>query len=548
MAASHFHSKNPRPAQAKVLAAYGGRPTNRGLAPAINLDRNNMQFKFPELLMSRLGRTATGRAWAMTALHPCGKGELISPLLGDLVGMPDTMTGAVVNPCYPGETYINFDTTLFAEGTLPTELAGTWGIDIVVPPIPEIDYMYRVLYDAGNLRSRWRVVRLPNMDLPPLNYDPAGGTAYNQYTTSTRGTTFASLGYGKARAIGVGHTFELDASATNNQGRVVAAQIEGQWTFDDFTTTDIAVSTGSFVTDVGPPVVTGVAVTTANALTTAATTKLAILSVPTDPQTLIAACPSSYQADAKFGAYSVTKFASPLLGYQFKNTGGDYSVPVAGSGADVAIGAPATGFGIVTDGYNISSPNINNLEAFTPGSGYTTDAVYSTIGDGQDGNTIHPWVSQPSDMMTNVVMFRNLALGTANAISSNSVVHVKSRNYFECVPNAQNPATTPFTHSPAQYDYAALDAVITVGKQLSDAYPASANDLGEMIGTIWDGVKEIAEPIAKTIGGWGIPVVSNIAKEIGSSIHSNADALNARMQQLRHLSNNTHVRSLLGSR
>jgi hypothetical protein len=297
------------------------------------------------------------------------------------------------------------------------------------------------------------------------------------------------------------------------------------------------------------PTVTGTAITSVSIDTTNAVTKMAILSVPTDPQTLIAACPSAYQADAKFGAYAVTKFSSPLLGYQFKNSGDNFSVQFGDQAStDSSLNAPASAFGIVTDGYNVGSPAINNLEAFTPGSGYTTDALFSPIGTGQDGNTIHPWVSTPSDMMTNVVMFRNLALGTSNAISSNSVVHVKSRNYFECVPNAQNPATTPFTHSPAQYDYAALDAVITVGKQLSDAYPASANDLGEMIGTIWDGVKEIAEPIAKAVGGWGIPVVSGIAREIGSSIHTNSDALNARMQQLRHLSNNTHVRSLMGRR
>jgi len=482
----------------------------------------------------------------MTALHPCGKGELISPLLGDLVGMPDTMTGAVVNPCYPGETYINFDSTLFAEGALPTELSGTWGIDVVVPPIPEIDYMYRVIYDTTNVKSRWRVVRLPNMGLP--EFDDPTPTPPNQYLTTTRGITFASLGYGKARAIGVGHTFELDASATNNQGRVVAAQIEGQWTFQDFSVPQTTVTSADFVTDIGPPQTKAPAVTNVDSISSGAVTKLMVLNVPTDPQTLIAACPSSYQADAKFGAYAVTKFASPLLGYQFKNTGNDFSYKVNEEDVlDVSTNAPATAFGIVTGGYNSEIPIVANLEAFAQGSAYTTDARYAPIGpDSTDGNVIHPWVSMPSDMMTNVVMFRNLALGTASAISSNSVVHVKSRNYFECVPNAQNPATSPFTHSPAQYDYQALDAVITVGKQLSDAYPASANDLGEMIGTIWDGVKEIAEPIAKTIGGMGIPVISGISREIGNSIHSNADALNARMQQLRHLSNNTHVRTLLG--
>jgi hypothetical protein len=480
----------------------------------------------------------------MTALHPCGKGELISPLLGELVGMPDTMTGAVVNPVYPGENYIKFDTTMFSVAP-PSELTGTWGIDVVIPPIPEIDFMYRIYYDADNLVSKWRVVRLPNMQLPAFNDNNTGDKSY---LSNVRGTTFASLGYGKARAIGVGHTFELDASATNNQGRVVAAQIEGQWTFEDFTTSVLVQEIVAVLNTADPPVAVGVLGEDTTIDTTSGVCKMAILNIPTDPQVLVAACPSSYQADAKFGAYAVTKFASPLLGYQFKNTGNDNSIAVGTypQATNSTAGVPASAFGIITKGYNSSAPILPNLEAFVNDSGYGDPTIGMPLDDELDANLIHPWVSAPSDMMTNVVMFRNLALGGASTVSSNATVHVKSRNYFECVPNAQNPATTPFTHSPAQYDYPALDAVITVGKQLSDAYPASANDLGEMIGTIWDGIKEVVEPIAKEVGGLGIPLVSPMARDLGNSLHSNSDALNSKMQQLRHLSNGTHASALLG--
>jgi hypothetical protein len=454
--------------------------------------------------------------------------------------MPDTMTGAVVNPAYPGESYINFDTTMFASGVLPETLVGTWGIDVVVPPIPEIDYLYRVKYDATNLTSDWQVVRLPNMELPAYN-----ATVINpndSYTDAVRGTTFASVGYGKARAIGCGHTFELDASATNNQGRVVAAQIEGQWTFQDLSAPNVDSTTQSFLLN---PTGFADAVTSVAINAPSAVCKLQILNVPTDPKVLVAACPSAYQADAKFGAYAVTKFSSPLLGYPFKQTGNDGQSPTDNTTeASLTAGLPMSAFGINTKGYNSSSPLTDNLEPFTQGAAFATGPSVDTS-LGVNAALIHPWVSMPSEMMVNVVMFRNLSLGSSTTISSNAVVHVKSRNYFECIPNAQNPATTPFTHSPAQYDYPALDAVITVGKQLADAYPASANDLGEMIGTIWDGLKEIVSPIAKEVGGLGIPVISGIAQEVHSSLHTNADSLNNKMQQMRHLANNTHVGALV---
>jgi hypothetical protein len=480
----------------------------------------------------------------MTALHPCGKGEMISPLIGDLSGMPDTMTGAVVTPAYPGENYITFDTTLFE--TPPVGATGTWGIDVIIPSIPEIDFLYRIKYDLTNTNSRWRVVRLPNMALPqPVTTDPEA--------LALRGTTFASLGYGKVRCIGSGHTFELDVSDLNNQGRIVAAQIDGQWSdlkipFDRATVTTGSFVTGPAITDVAPAV-TGVQV-----LSSAyGNMDLQVLSVPVDPQVLVSACPSSYQADAKFGAYVVQKFSSPLLGYQFKPSGDDAMFatdPVPQDGATAGF-APMTAFAINTSGYNQSKPVVDNLEILMTDSNVSglmfaetaipisDDAViadYNT--DASD--TLHPWVTKASDMMTSIVTFRNLAI--ASTSTATAVVRVKSRNFFECIPNAQNPATTPFTHQPAAYDPAALDAVITVGKQLADAYPASYNDLGEMLGQMWDGVKELVHPLAEEVGSLGIPVVSQLANGLAGMTNNNAtDRLNALMSKASHVAKNTAV-------
>jgi len=552
MASRHGGGRGPRVNRPRELGplplvSYGGGAALAGGGDFENGRAPDMHF--PTLLSSALGRTPTGRAWAMTALHPCGKGELISPLIGDLSGMPDTMTGAVVTPSYPGENYITFDTTLFE--TPPTTPTGTWGIDIIIPPIPEIDFLYRIRYDLTNLNSRWRVVRLPNMGLPTATTTPEEALAL-------RGTTFASLGYGKVRCIGSGHTIELDVADLNNQGRIVAAQIDGQWSdlkipFGRASTTTASFVTGPALTDVAPAV-TGVQV----ASSAYGNTDLQVLSVPVDPQVLVSACPSSYQADAKFGAYIVQKFSSPLLGYQFKPAGDDgtFATDVPSTEGDLGGFAPMSAFGINTSGYNQSIPVVDNLEVLMTDSTFGNliptnygipidDNTATPTANFDAGDVLHPYVTRASDMMTSIITMRNLAIASTG--SATAVVRIKSRNYFECIPNAQNPATTPFTHQPAAYDPPALDAVITVGKQLADAYPASYNDLGEMLGQMWDGVKELIHPVAVELGKAGIPIVSNIAKEIGGAITTNSDRLNALMSKASHLAKNTAVPSTLAS-
>lgn len=132
--------------------------------------------------------------------------------------------------------------------------------------------------------------------------------------------TFSSAGYGKVRQIAVGHTFELDAAGLNDQGRVIVGQMEGQWSWVPLSAPLATVTTSPFVTKVDPlstsPAVTAIDVSGADA-----SNGCWSLYIPTDPASIVSNCPNAYQGLAKHGAYVVTKFTSPLLGYSFKRTG-----------------------------------------------------------------------------------------------------------------------------------------------------------------------------------------------------------------------------------
>jgi len=494
---------------------YGG---GASLAPGFDNTSGAHVGKGPfvNLLARDMGSTPAGRAWAMCALHPCGRGEITSPFLGDLAGMPDTMTGAVVTPTYPGETYIKFDVNDF---DVPIESpTGTWGIDIVVPPIPEIDYMYRTHYDLTGQVSTWHVVRLPNFANPSISADSD--------ILAQRGVTFASIGYGRARCIAAGHTFELDASALSNQGRVVASQVSGQWTDITIATPRLVSDSATAVTSVGPPVVTDTFLQRVNALPAPYGPKVQILSVTTDPAELVAACPSSYQGLAKDGAYVVTKFQSPLLGYPFANTGDDGLVatdlPEVGPAPGDIAAFPQTSFAINSAGYSVAEPLVSTADQFhvgsitggggsapivLPGSRDTTTAVFVDY-----ANHLYPFVSQRSDMQVAIVTFRNLSLNATSGSTSN--VRVKSRNYFECIPQAQNPATTPFTHCPAPYDREALDAVIVVGKQLADGYPASYNSMSEILNVVRNVLGVAGKAGVHALADMNIPIISGLTRSL----------------------------------
>lgn len=495
----------------------------------------NLSSGIQEAVAGVIGSTPEGRAWALAALHPCGAGEVVARNVGALNGMCDTMTSSVATPVYRGETHITYMPTLF---NFPDEPAAatTYGIDIIVPPIPEIDFMYRLIDDANNVRTGWIVVRLPDFDLP--DYQQTGTYFDRYYDERTTYTTMSSVGYGKIRQIGVGHTFELDAAGLNDQGRVVVGQMEGQWTQVSLTSPHIDVTTGKFLTSTDP-VATGDAVTSLKAYGADATSNVWLLEVPTDPATVVSNCPNAYQGLAKHGAYVVQKFTSPLLGYAFKRTGSPTNfgtaeyVPPISPGPNVLPYLPSTGLAVDTsDGAASHLYKADDFYIFSKDSSPNRTKQCSAFGDGlfplaepTKGATVdnavpmrkvHPGISEPSDMMVSSVMFRNLPAGGTNGITSS--LRIKSRNYYEAISNGTNAAVAPYIHPPAQFDFQALNSVIIAGKQLADGYPASANSLSGILRDVWGALKQYVKPLAHTLGELDIPFASGFGRMIDKGI------------------------------
>jgi len=481
---------------------------------------------FQDVLCSIVGSTATGRAWAMAALHPCGAGEVTAANVGDLQGMCDTMTGSVATPVYRSESYLRFSNELFQNNAgLPInpDILGktTYGVDIIIPPFPEIIYIYRLIDDGSGTVGPWVVVRQPDYQQPAVT-PIASSPPTVGYTTATNGTTMASVGYGKTRIIGRGLTIELDAAALNDQGRVVVGQMQGQMNNLEINLPSVTANTSAFVTDVGPPVVPAPAVTGLNNRASPATTKVHLLSVPTDPSVIASNCPSAYQGLAKHGAYVVQKFASPLYGYEFKTTGNQQVYEAAENELGESVPYfPYTALAIGSNGFNDSS-NFDNVDNFwvaeTPGtnplqSGFGNGLTPLFSADGSEGlvtqSTLHPFVSEPSDMMTSVVTLRNLPAGVTSGTTAS--LRIKARTYLECISNGSNPVVAPYVHSPADFDMQALHSVIVAGKRMGDAYPASANSLGGILGSIWGAIRDVGRPLMKQVGAWKIPLISDIA-------------------------------------
>jgi len=483
-------------------------------------------------LASMLGDTPDGRAFGFAALDPCGAGEITAVNVGELRGMCDTMTGSVATPGFRSETFLGFSTALFVDYkgdpiTNPDLGKSTYGVDMIVAPIPEIVYMYRLIDDSTSLKSPWVVVRQPDYNLPATRAIVTGDKTSYTYNTTDAGVTMASTGLGKTRIIGRGLTIELDAAALNDQGRVVVGQMQGQAIDFELTLPSVATTTGQFVTDVDPTVVKAPAVTGVTNYGSGASTKLQILAVPTSPEVIVANCPSAYQGLAKNGAYIVSKFASPLYGYEFKTTGNQQVYEGANNNAfagEVSASLPYlpySALAIVSNGFD-EDADLTSADLFWVSKEAVLDARQSGFGNaftlvntptGEENSVkqaqLHPFVSLPSDMMTSVCMFRNLPAGTVN--STTATLRVKARTYIEGISNGSNPIIAPYIHAPAEFDETALRAVVVAGKRLPDAFPACYNSLGGILGSIWNAIKSVGQPLAHEISKLGIPLISDVA-------------------------------------
>lgn len=393
-----------------------------------------------------LGATKDGQDWAMAALHPCGPEAPMN------VGLPDTVACAVTTPHYRGEFEIVWDTTQFST---PPTTAKSWSVQVLTPPIPEIALMWRLHDDTNNVWSRWRVARTPGFELPS-----------GLYNGSTFGKTLRSSGYNRYRIVAKGETYSFNANDFNNQGRIVAGQLDLEVDQESVTmvvpnNVDQELRGGTIVEQVE-------------------------LRVPNTPQYLVATCPRAFQAQAKEGCYMVHKFDTPLLGYDFTPTGDDSSYGYeAITGVSPRINGPSS-FLRVLQGDN---PDQYSQGAFddTSYSHYDGDFGFSNITD----RSTHPWVSKVSGMLTGCIFFSGLALDGVASIPS---IRVKTRLYLECLATS-GAAVAPFSHPAPLRDMVAIDRVVGVMQCYDDSYPECYNDFGDILGSIWDGIKTVGSTL-----------------------------------------------------
>jgi len=410
------------------------------------------------LVKANLGSTTDGQNWAMCALDPCG-------CVNEVAGLPDTICASTAVPGYRAESNIGWDTSMFSSApTAPT----TYTIQLIVPPIPEISFMYRLRNDADGTWSNTRVVRLPGFALAT--------------TADQNGTTLRSIGYSKYRFIGKGTTIELNAADIANQGRIISGQLES------------SVSTFESGSNVGPLSATVLD------LRSGGNYQRTQMNFPNSSQYLVSSCPKSYQAEAKQGAYVVSRFCDPLKGYQFHRSGGftaeTSSAPLGGSSQSI----PASYLTIEYSDTPEGSEDIS-LASFTTDSRWNTTAgTLPTTGDNSSG--MHPYISQPSGILTSVTFIEGLVVGSS---ITGATIRVKTREYLECI-SGGSAAIAPFVKASPMYDDVAITSVVKVSQLGMDAYPASYNGMGDILGSIWSAIKTFGKPLlsaAEYIPGFG---------------------------------------------
>lgn len=449
-------------------------------------------------LHNSLGTTADGKDWAMCALDPCGE-------VCEHHGLPDTSTASILTPSYKTEVNISYDSTMFE--TPPVAPGSTYSVQMFIPPIPEIDFIYRVRDDASNTWSKWRVVRLPNFPNVTGSYTVPG---VGNISIANAGTTMRSAGMSKYRIVGRGHTLCLNAPDLANQGRIIVGQSE-----NDMMMTDVTLVTNA--TNVAGAVFTA-AHSTAQEYSRAgedATGRVISYTPPTTEDQVVVSCPRVYQNEAKEGAYIVYKFDGPLQGYQYHNTGDSHYVAnhTAANAAwdEVARLDPMSALVLRAVQPGSSLVNVaGTYMLFTSDSIMTVPSPFQPSGVMPVYAAMHPYVSDPCDQLCTSVFFLGIANPAHAGATTGASIRVKGRLYVEGIPNPFNPAVVPYIHPPPVYDPLALETVVKVGQMGMDAYPESYNGFGDMVGSILSTISKIGQPILKLASY--IPGVGNIAR------------------------------------
>jgi hypothetical protein len=406
------------------------------------------------------------------------------------MGIPDSSGAPVATPTYRGELTLSYDATMFST-TPPTPTL--YHVEVAFPPIPEIVCMYRI-YDVFN--AVWSYTRVIRQDGFPL----ATPTSGIMDTYPTLATTMKTVGYGKVRISGSGRNYELDASGLNNQGRVTCGQVEAVM---EVITTDAYV---------GPQ-------SSANPLQTQDSIQYCALRLPSTSQFLVNGCPNAYQAQAVEGCYVPRKFTGALAAQQYRITGGGGGVTSNPDGSSTFYVTPDTFMAVYYSDSPVTESEGANSAAFTEDSnlhgilanrtGITTNLHTA---NGWTATHIHPGITMPTDMLTPVVFFEGLSVGTSSGTTIGASVRVKSRDYLECISTGAG-AISPFVHRSPVYDPRAIDVVCTIGQMGADAYPSRYNDFGDMLRAIWNGVRTVATPLLGVTSA--IPGIGGVVSRLG---------------------------------
>lgn len=108
----------------------------------------------------------------------------------------------------------------------------------------------------------------------------------------------------------------------------------------------------------------------------------------------------------------------------------------------------------------------------------------------------------------------NMATVVYSGLNSQDVVRLKACSTIELYPIPGSIISTLSTANP-RLDQAAIDLVTEIEDELPHSYPADYNDLGGLLGVIGGFFKKIGVPVARIVGGMGLPIVSPIASALG---------------------------------
>lgn len=326
-----------------------------------------------------------------------------------------------------------------------------------MPPIPEVDYIFRQKASGGIAWGAWNLVR------------PAAFPAFAEGAA----TTLNSVGYRRYRYQGRGYTVHHIASGLTNEGTAFAGQVQGTDTTQNYVPNFTDGPSGDaevFQTKLRPPAF---------------------------PQDLVQEDSLAVQWQAKHGVYMPLRFVDTVHLY---NETGPGDVARNSTGTQVSPGSFAIILAADVQGGPVNVGTINSFPVPTfvtpPDMPVATQLVYGA--------------STGGNLMTGVMFFMGL-----NPAAS---LEVKSRMHLEAQVNRDGTVVQPFVHSPPVYDREALEIVAKVGQVQKHAYYASFNDLSNILSSIWGAIKSVGTPIVNTLGGLGIPIISDVANVAGRLI------------------------------